>query len=97
MPRPLRKRYRQALGIGAEQGAKLWEFAPRWAPRAPPRPNQARDFLAPVYGWFTEDIGVQGGDPPYRVIKAARVSSLDAGGIGGLAAPKQRKAHWSLQ
>jgi predicted ATPase len=37
--------YRKALGIAEEQGAKLWQL------RAA---AEARDLLAPTYGWFTE-------------------------------------------
>jgi len=50
--------YRKALSIAREQEAKLWELRAaaslarlsrdqgRWA--------EARDLLAPIYGWFTE-------------------------------------------
>jgi predicted ATPase len=50
--------YRKALSIAQEQGAKLWELraasslARLWRDRG--RPAEARDLLAPVYGWFTE-------------------------------------------
>jgi predicted ATPase len=56
--------YRKALSIAEEQGAKLWEL------RAAVilarlrghqgRRAEARDLLAPVYGWFTE--GFETGD-----------------------------------
>jgi predicted ATPase len=50
--------YRKALGIAREQEAKLWELRAA-ASIARLRPDQgrraeARDLLAPVYGWFTE-------------------------------------------
>jgi predicted ATPase len=50
--------YYKALGIAKEQEAKLWELRAA-ASLARLRRNQgrlaeARDFLAPVYGWFTE-------------------------------------------
>src|SRR5204863_1564926 len=50
--------YRQALSIAEEQGAKLWELRAA-ASLARLRCDQgrcgeARDLLAPVYGWFTE-------------------------------------------
>jgi predicted ATPase len=50
--------YRKALGIAREQGAKLWELRAA-ASIARLRGEQsrraeARDLLAPVYGWFTE-------------------------------------------
>jgi predicted ATPase len=50
--------YRKALGIAQEQGAKLWELraaeslARLWRDRG--KGAEARDLLAPVYGWFTE-------------------------------------------
>jgi hypothetical protein len=49
--------YRKALSIAAEQGAKLWELRAA-ASLARLRRDQghraeARDLLAPVYGWFT--------------------------------------------
>ena len=50
--------YRKALSIAREQEAKLWELRAA-ASLARLRRDQgwraeARDFLAPVYGWFTE-------------------------------------------
>jgi predicted ATPase len=50
--------YRKALSIAQEQEAKLWELraatslARMWG--EPGRSAEARDLLAPVYGWFTE-------------------------------------------
>jgi adenylate cyclase len=50
--------YREALSIAREQEAKLWELraavslARLWRDRN--RLTEARDLLAPVYGWFTE-------------------------------------------
>jgi class 3 adenylate cyclase/predicted ATPase len=50
--------YRRALRIAEEQGAKLWELrasaglAQLWGERG--RRSEARDLLAPIYGWFTE-------------------------------------------
>jgi predicted ATPase len=50
--------YRKALGIAEEQGAKLWELRAAASlallRRDQGRPAEGRDFLAPVYGWFTE-------------------------------------------
>ena len=50
--------YRKALGIAEEQGAKLWELRAAVSlarlRRDQGRPAEARDLLAPVYGWFTE-------------------------------------------
>jgi predicted ATPase len=50
--------YGKALSIAREQEAKLWELraaaslARLWGERG--RREEARDLLAPVYGWFTE-------------------------------------------
>jgi class 3 adenylate cyclase/predicted ATPase len=50
--------YREALSIAEEQGAKLWELrasvslARLWGEQR--RHAEARNLLAPVYGWFTE-------------------------------------------
>src|SRR5262249_56625846 len=50
--------YCKALSIAREQEAKLWELravVSRTRLRHDQgRPDEARDLLAPVYGWFTE-------------------------------------------
>jgi len=50
--------YRKALGVAEEQEAKLWELRAATSlarlRRDQGRPAEARDLLAPVYGWFTE-------------------------------------------
>jgi predicted ATPase len=50
--------YRKALHIAEEQGAKLWELRATVSlarlRRDQGHPAEARDLLAPVYGWFTE-------------------------------------------
>ena len=50
--------YRKALSIAEEQGAKLWELRAAASlarlRRDQGRCAEARDLLAPVYGWFTE-------------------------------------------
>jgi predicted ATPase len=50
--------YRKALSIAEEQEAKLWELRAAVSlarlRREQGRCAQARDLLAPVYGWFTE-------------------------------------------
>jgi class 3 adenylate cyclase/predicted ATPase len=50
--------YRKALSIAAEQEAKLWELRAAASlarlRRDQGRHAEARDLLAPVYGWFTE-------------------------------------------
>ena len=55
---PAEKLYRKALSIAREQEAKLWELraavslARLWRDQG--RRPEARDLLAPVFGWFTE-------------------------------------------
>jgi len=55
---PAEESYFTALGIAREQEAKLWELraatslARLW--REQGRRAEARDLLAPLYGWFTE-------------------------------------------
>ena len=53
--------YCKALNIAAEQGAKLWELRAAVSlarlRRDQGRRAEARDLLAPVYGWFTEGFG----------------------------------------
>jgi predicted ATPase len=50
--------YRKALSIAEEQEAKLWELRAAVSlarlRRDQDRRTEARDLLAPVYGWFTE-------------------------------------------
>jgi predicted ATPase len=50
--------YRKALSIAEEQGAKFWELRAAASlarlRRDQGRQAEARDLLAPVYGWFTE-------------------------------------------
>jgi predicted ATPase len=53
--------YSQALAVARRQEAKLWELraatslARLWHDQG--KRSQARDLLAPVYGWFTEGFG----------------------------------------
>jgi predicted ATPase len=53
--------FERALAVAREQQAKSWELraamsmARLWRDQG--RRPQARDILAPVYGWFTEDFG----------------------------------------
>jgi predicted ATPase len=55
--------YCKALSIAREQEAKLWELraaaslARLWRDQG--RHAEARDLLAPVYGWFTEGFATQ--------------------------------------
>ena len=53
--------YCKALSIAEEQGAKLWELRAAASlarlRRDQGRPAEARELVAPVYGWFTEGFG----------------------------------------
>ena len=55
--------YREALSIAAEQEAKMWELRAAVSlarlRRDQGRRAEARDLLAPVYGWFTEGFVTQ--------------------------------------
>jgi predicted ATPase len=55
--------YREALSIAREQEAKLWELRAAVSlarlRRDQGRRAEARDLLAPVYGWFTEGFNTQ--------------------------------------
>ena len=52
--------YRRALTIARRQNAKLWELraaldlARLWRDQG--KRAEARDLLAPIYGWFTEGL-----------------------------------------
>src|SRR6201982_1105757 len=62
--------YRKALRIAREQEAKLWELRAAVSlarlRRAQGRNAEARELLAPVYGWFTEGFAT----PDLREAKA---------------------------
>jgi predicted ATPase len=62
--------YRKALGIAQEQEAKLWELRAAVSlarlRRDQGRRSEARELLAPVYGWFTEGFDT----PDLREAKA---------------------------
>jgi TolB-like protein/class 3 adenylate cyclase/tetratricopeptide (TPR) repeat protein len=70
--------YRKALAIAEKQEAKLWELraatslAQLWGDQG--RRQEARDLLAPAYGWFTE-----GFDTPDLMRAADHLRSLDNG------------------
>jgi predicted ATPase len=53
--------YREAIATARQQSARLWELraatslARLWGEQG--KRTEARDLLAPVYGWFTEGFG----------------------------------------
>ena len=55
--------FERALGIAREQQAKSWELraamsmARLWHDQG--RRDEARDLLAPLYGWFTEGFATR--------------------------------------
>ena len=57
-PDRARQEYEEAIAIAKKQGAKFWELraamsmARLWRDQG--KRDEARDLLAPVYGWFTE-------------------------------------------
>jgi class 3 adenylate cyclase/predicted ATPase len=61
-PKAAEKLYRKALSIANEQEAKLWELRAAASlarlRRDQGRHAEARDLLAPVYGWFTEGFDI---------------------------------------
>jgi predicted ATPase len=69
--------YRKALSIAEEQGAKLWELRAAASlvqlRRDQDRHAEARDLLAPIYGWFTE-----GFDTPDLIEAKALLDELRA-------------------
>ena len=73
------KLYRKALRIAEEQKAKLWELRAAASlarlRRDQGRHAEARDLLAPVYGWFTD-----GFDTPD--LKEAKALLDELGGAG---------------
>ena len=58
MPRRRKTFFKRALTVAREQQAKSWELraamsmARFWRDQG--KQQQARELLAPVYGWFTE-------------------------------------------
>jgi len=69
--------YRKALSIAVEQDAKLWELRAAVSlarlRRDQGRRAEARDILAPVFGWFSE-----GFDTPDLKDAKALLTALDA-------------------
>ena len=80
--------YRKALGIAREQEAKLWELRAAMSlarlRRDQGRLGEARDLLAPVYGWFTEGFAT----PDLKEAKTLldELAALPARNVAGLEA-----------
>jgi predicted ATPase len=59
-PEAAEELYRKALSIAREQEARLWELRSTTSlgrlGRDQGRCAEARDLLAPIYGWFTEGL-----------------------------------------
>jgi predicted ATPase len=57
-PATVEESFRRAMTVAHSQGARLWELraamsmARLWRDQG--KPQQARELLAPVFGWFTE-------------------------------------------
>jgi class 3 adenylate cyclase/predicted ATPase len=85
-PEAAEELYRKALSIAVEQEAKLWELRAAVSlarlRRDQGRRAEARDLLAPVYGWFTEGFGTQ----TSRKQRPCSTSSEALNGHCGLAA-----------
>ena len=79
---------RRALGVAREQGARTWELraaaglARLWAGRG--ERAEARDLLAPVYGWFAEGFGT----PDLEQAKAL-LEELASDPLGSRARPRE--------
>ena len=75
--------YREALALALRQSAKLWELRAAASlarlRRDQGRRAEARDLLAPVYGWFTEGFGTP-------VLQEAKLLLDELAGAPGLAA-----------
>jgi predicted ATPase len=77
--------YREALALARRQSAKLWELraaaslARLWRDQG--KRSEARDLLAPVYGWFTEGFDT----PVLQDAKALLEELVDAPTSRGLA------------
>src|SRR5262249_60041304 len=84
--------FERALAVARQQQAKSWELraamslARLWRDRG--KPEQARDLLAPVYGWFTEGFDTLD-------LKDAK-ALLDELAIGGVVAANDSMGHASI-
>jgi tetratricopeptide (TPR) repeat protein len=85
--------YHEAIAIAQQQGAKLWELrvatslARLWRDQG--KRMEARDLLAPVYGWFTEGFGtpvLQEAKALLDELSASSGLAIDDGGVAPLPA-----------
>jgi predicted ATPase len=87
---PAEKLFRKALGIAEQQEAKLWELRAAVSLarlcRDQGRPTEARDLLAPVFGWFTEGFDL----PDLKEAKAL-LGELPVSEHPGKVAPRQHR------
>ena len=80
--------YRQAIAVAERQSAKLFELrasislARLWRDQG--KRAEARDLLAPIYGWFTE-----GFDAPDLKEAKSLLNELDDGGDSELCRPSR--------
>jgi predicted ATPase len=83
--------FRQALAVAREQDARMWELraatslARLW--RNQDKWAEARDLLAPIYGWFREGFDM----PDLREAKAL-LQELASTPLGARTKPRQRPA-----
>jgi predicted ATPase len=81
--------YQEAIAIAQRQSAKLWELRAAaslaWLWHDQGKRSQARDLLAPVYGWFTEGFAT----PVLQEAKALldELSADPSAGMAGGLAP----------
>jgi predicted ATPase len=67
--------FERALAVARTQQAKSWELraamsmARLWRDQG--KRDEARDILAPVYGWFTEGFGVSRTRPAQRACQSS--------------------------
>jgi predicted ATPase len=81
--------YHEARAVAQQQSAKLWELraatslARLWGEQG--KRTEARDLLAPVYGWFTEGFGT----PVLQEAKGLldELSAYPSAGVGNGVAP----------
>ena len=77
--------FRRALGVAREQGARMWELRAATSLARllhdQGRTVEASGLLAPVYGWFTEDL-----DTPDLAEAEALLTRLTSAPVGRAAA-----------